>query len=195
MTPIHIAIDMDDVLVDFVGGLRTAMKTEYNIDIPEENVTNWNLHPILDPVIGYSWWRWMKEREWIWATFPPVPGAIGSIERLRADGHYVELVTNKPRWAEHNVWKWLGKWRPAFNAVTIVDGQSQRKIDLTMADILVDDKPENCQQFLDAGRNAILFARPHNQDGMLKYGKENKSKGYIARDWNTVYDKITEWST
>jgi 5'(3')-deoxyribonucleotidase len=159
----HIAVDMDDVVIDFVGGLITAMKTEHNVTIAPEQITQWDLHPLLDPIIGYSWWTWLQKREWIWATFPPVPGSIGTIERLRSDGHYLELVTNKPQWAEHNVWKWLGKWRPAFNRVTIVDGASSiRKVDVTEASILIDDKPQNCQEFLDQERKAILFRRPHN---------------------------------
>lgn len=201
----HIAIDMDDVLVDFVGGLRAAVQTEFGVELTEESIREWNLHSTLDPIIGYSWWTWLKNREWIWATFPAMPGAIGYIERLRSDGHYLELLTNKPRWAEHNVWKWLGKWRPAFNTVTIVEGGSKpspvdgtnvgnKKIDFSAADILVDDKPQNCQEFIDAGRHAILFARPHNQDALLKHDGHDQGHGFIAWNWAEVYDKITEWS-
>lgn len=159
----HYAVDMDDVVVDFVGGLIAAVKTEHGVTITTEELekTGWDLHPLLDPIIGYSWWTWLKRREWLWAGFPAVEGAIGSIERLRQQGHYLELVTSKPAWAEHNVWKWLGKWRPAFQRVTIVDADTC-KADATSADLLIDDKPDNCQPFLDQGRRAILFARPHN---------------------------------
>lgn len=161
----HYAVDMDDVVVDFVGGLIDSMKKEHGatITMAQLEQTGWDLHPLLDPIIGYSWWTWLRQREHLWANFPAVDGAIGGIEQLRRQGHFLELVTAKPEWAEHNVWKWLGKWRPAFQRVTIVDTKAC-KADATSADLLIDDKPGNCQHFLDQGRGAILFARPHNRD-------------------------------
>ena len=161
-TPLHIAIDMDDVLVDFIGGLRSAVKTEFGVTLTDDDFTQWDLHPLLDPIIGRSWWTWLREREWLWANFPAVDGAIGSIERLRQQGHYIEIITSKPDWAEHNVWKWLGKWRPSVNQVTIVK-LDDRKVDFTRADVLVDDKLGNCQGFVDEGRRAIMLATPHSR--------------------------------
>lgn len=187
-TSLHIAVDMDDVLVDFVGGLLAAIKTEYNVEIPEDDITQWDLHPVLDPIIGYSWWTWLKHREWLWANFPAIPGAIGSIDRLRNEGHYLELVTSKPRWAEHNVWKWLGKWRPALNRVTIVTtDQISKKSDFTQASVLIDDKAENCLDFLNNGRNAILFASKQNKGTDL-----NNDSACYANDWQEVLLGIEE---
>jgi 5'(3')-deoxyribonucleotidase len=159
-----LAIDMDDVLVDFVGGLLDSVFKEYGVRIPFEDTGKygWDLRPLLDPVIGYNWWTWMRDREWIWANFPAIPGAIGSIERLRKDGYYLEVVTSKPKWAEHNVWKWLGKWRPAVNAVIITDPE-ESKADASLAHILIDDKPRNCEEWAASGRPAVLFSRPHNE--------------------------------
>lgn len=158
----HIAVDLDDVVLDFVGGVIRAVNTEYGTKLRLEDVTNWELKKVLNPIIGRSWWAWLRDREWLWANFDVVPGAIGGIDTLRRQGHYLELVTSKPEWAEHNVWKWLGKWRPAFNRVTIV-GPKDRKVTMTDAEILVDDKPSNCAEFVLVGRGAILFDMPHNR--------------------------------
>ena len=163
---LHIAVDMDDVVVDFVGGLCAAIRTEYDIELYPEDITQWDLQPILDPIIGRNWWAWLREREWLWANFGVVPGALGSIDLLRREGHYMELVTSKPLWAEHNVWKWLGKWRPAFQQVTVTN-PDHNKADWTDADIIIDDKMENCAGFIATGRKAILFTRPHNANQVL----------------------------
>lgn len=157
----HLAIDLDDTVLDFVGGLRDSVKKEYGVVLTEEDIYQWDLHPILDPIIGQNWWTWLRDREWLWHTFPAVDGAIGTLDHLRREGHYLECVTSKPLWAEHNTWKWLGKWRPPFQRVTIV-GPKDRKIDFTDAELLVDDKPQNCLEFLESDRKAILFARTHN---------------------------------
>lgn len=183
-TSLHIAVDMDDVIVDFVGGLLEAIKTEYNIEIDPESITQWDLHPLLDPIIGYSWWRWLRDREWLWANFPAMPGAIGNIEKLRREGHYIEIITSKPEWAEHNVWKWLGKWRPAVNRVTIVK-VDQPKHAFTNAVVLIDDKLENCQGFTETGRYGILFRSYQNRD---IYGTTNRA--LHAESWNDIPDII-----
>lgn len=183
----HIAVDMDDVVVDFVGGLLKAVKTEYDVDIDPEEITQWDLHPLLDPIIGRSWWAWLREREWLWATFPAIPGAIGGVDRLRRDGHYLELVTSKPAWAEHNVWKWLGLWRPPFNRVTIVD-KDTRKVDATEAFVLVDDKVQNCQEFINSGRTGILFRSMQNRNAALTETpiQRDRPRAFLAEDWKAV---------
>lgn len=155
----HVALDLDDVILDFVGGLLACAKKEHDVDIPEEAIRQWDLRPVLNPIIGYDWWDWLRERERLWPNFPAVNGAIGGIERLHRAGHYLEIVTSKPDWAAHNVWIWLGKWQPSVDRVTIV-GPNDRKRDFTDAQFLVDDKLENLRGF----KFPILFTRPHNSN-------------------------------
>lgn len=158
---LHIAIDLDDVVLGFVDLLCTAVSTEYGVDLRPEDITEWDLRKVLDPIVGENWWHWWKERDWLWAQAKAVPGAIGSIRTLRRAGHYTEIVTSKPEWAEAQTWRWLGKWRPPVNQVTIV-GMDERKLDRTDAALIIDDKPETCIEWAEAGRTALLFSRPHN---------------------------------
>lgn len=187
--PWRVAVDLDDVVLNFLGGLINAVNTEYDAGLTVEDITNWNLHPFLDPVIGEDFWEWLKERDWLWSNFPAVPGAIGGLRRLRKDGYYLECVTSKPEWAEYNVWKWLGKWRPPFHRVTIV-GQDDRKVDFSDALWLVDDKPQNCKEWAEEKRVALLFARPHNSRPTTVY----PTPGPIFRveNWAQVNRTITK---
>ncbi len=186
----HIAVDLDDVCLDFVGGLRGALKKEYGVEIAEEDITDFNLRPFLDPILGQNWWTWMRERDWLWPNFPAVDGAIGSLETLRRQGHYLECVTSKPKWAEAATWKWMGKWRPPFQRVTIVDTKSNiRKVDVTDAELLIDDKIENVQGFVDEGRYGVLFDRPHNRGGKVDPNwlvPGAIEKGMRAKGWSEV---------
>src|SRR3989304_4519888 len=134
----YIAVDLDDVILDFGLGVRMAIETEYGIVVPPFD--KWEMHEILDPILGKSWWKWMRERDWLWPNFPAVQGAIGGLTHLRDHGHYLEIVTSKPEWAEFSVWKWVGKWRPPVNRITIVDMDTP-KVSATDADVLIDDKP------------------------------------------------------
>lgn len=183
----HVAVDLDDVVLDFMPSVMETFYREYGVR-PDYDGQPWGdqakafyKHPLL-MASGYkSWWDWLRDREWLWATFPAIPGAIGGIKVLRNRGHYVEAVTSKPAWAEHNVWKWLGRWRPPFNQVTIVT-TGQRKVDFTKADVIVDDKLMTCVEFESDGRKAIHFQRsaafPHQPTSQL----------YVATNWTEVVD-------
>jgi 5'(3')-deoxyribonucleotidase len=162
MTAKHLAIDLDDVILDFVGGIRRWIHTEYGVLIPEAEITKFNLSTKLNPIIGRNWWTAFRERDWLWPNFEAVPGAIGSLEALRRRGYYLEIVTSKPQWAEYATWKWLGKWRPPVQRVTIV-GPKDNKAEHTEASLLIDDKPDNLFDFDFTGRETILFDRPHNK--------------------------------
>jgi 5'(3')-deoxyribonucleotidase len=164
------------------------MNKEFNAGFTQDDVVEWDLSVLLDPIIGRSWWEWMRERDWLWPNFGAIDGAIGGLEKLRRDGHYLECVTSKPQWAEASVWKWMGKWRPPFNAVTIVD-LDVRKVDVTDASILIDDKPSNCYAFADEGRYAILYTRPHNVS-TVRF--ENKHPWAVERvhDWRETVERV-----
>jgi 5'(3')-deoxyribonucleotidase len=185
----HIAIDLDDVVLDFMGGVRHAISNEFGIDLAAEDIDKWDIKDVLDPIIGRSWWSWLRDREWLWANFPTMPGAIGGIEKLRSQGHYLEIVTSKPRWAEHNTWKWLGKWRPSVQRVTIV-GATDRKVDFTDAQILIDDKPENIEDFLAENRQGILFKRPHNLGTVLAVHRTREGRVLSADSWRDIPDLV-----
>jgi hypothetical protein len=163
----HVALDMDDVVVDFEQGILRSIQIEYGVELqsPEWTPTGSTLSELGREYFGRGgFWGWMKERDWVWATFQPVPGAIGGIRRLRQDGHTIELVTSKPEWAEPQVWRWLGKWRPPVNRVTLMRTDEGTKAEACpTADILIDDRPANCQSFLDDGRMAVLFDRSNNR--------------------------------
>lgn len=183
----HIALDLDDVILDFVGGLRATIQTEYGVEIPASAITDFNLRPFLDPVLGENWWTWLRRRDWLWPNFPAVSGAIGTIERLRNEGYYLEIVTSKPEWADYAVWKWLGKWRPAVQRVTIVR-KDDNKAHFSDALILVDDKMENCIDWVQHSNNriALLFTRPHNVN------EKTDGVGIIrVNNWQEVYTEIT----
>lgn len=183
---LHIAVDLDDVVVDFWQGVVNSFNLEFGYELvwngPWDDVML-KEHPGLRAAGYKSWWDWMRDREWLWAQFSAVPGAIAGVASLRASGCWVEALTSKPEWAEHNVWKWLGKWRPHFNQVTIV-GNGTRKVDASAARILVDDKPANCKEFVFDNRHAILFDRMYRStsDGRLK----------VAGDWHEVLDIVAK---
>jgi len=171
----HVALDLDDVILNFTGGIWDAVEVQYGITLPPH--TGRDINIILDPILGQSWWSWLKRGD-LWVNFEPIAGALSSIKHLRKQGHYLEIVTAKPRWAERTTWQWLGIHQPAVQRVTIVD-MDTRKVDVTDADIIIDDRPSIVTEFADDGRVGILFDQPSNSGaGSLGPGT------YRAVGWN-----------
>jgi 5'(3')-deoxyribonucleotidase len=183
----HLAIDLDDVVLDLTGGVARTVAREHDVPLPVFD--NWNMDLVLKPILGMPWMKWMRKKDWLWATFPAIDGAIGGLEVLRQRGYYLECVTSKPEWAEPQVWKWLGLWRPAFHRVTIMS-DGVRKVDVTDADLLIDDKPENCLGFLDEGRRAVLFTRPHNKGVRLGDHTIHVAPAIRADSWSGILEAV-----
>jgi hypothetical protein len=82
----HIAVDLDDVVMDFWTDLVASINLEYGTDLSPADTIDWDDNSVKNLEVfgeGRTWWDWLEERDWIWHTFKPVPGAIGSLEILR----------------------------------------------------------------------------------------------------------------
>lgn len=185
MDKTHIALDLDDVVLDFVAGVLETVNRDFGSDLTPEDIQSWNFGQYIDPIIGVPWFEWLEGHASLWGEkFRPVKGALGGIEKLRRDGHYIEIVTAKPAWAEDALWTWMAKYKPRPHRLTIVPvDHIQNKHLVTDADVLVDDKYENCAEWSEDGRPALLFNRPHN----AHYGLPPAGVTRV-NDWRGVLD-------
>lgn len=205
LTPnLRIAVDMDDVVADFWPTVVRAFNTEFGADLSLEEQTGWDDNPIktasvFGPDQAYEdWWAWWRDRHWLWATCPAVPGAIGGLAQLRAQGHYVELITAAPEWARREKTRWLSRWHPAFDRLTFTS-LDQSKAEFSDATLLIDDKPQNVQEWIKSGRPAILFRRPWNTVVELDSDWYGLELLYLANTWKEVLENVslismTNWS-
>jgi hypothetical protein len=194
---LRVALDWDDVVIDYWGGVCAALNREYGLNLDPSLTTDWDDNQVKNLDVfgdGRSWWEWLRDRDWLWATFDAVPGAIGGIDTLRRRGHTVEIITKKPEWAEWVVWRWLGRWRPAASTVTIIPIDAN-KADYSDADILIDDNAENVAAWAASGRFAILYDRPWNQHVVCDGFDSHCQRIRRAYNWDYVLGHIQERTT
>lgn len=195
-----LAFDVDDVLLDFGGRVIQTVNKEYDAGLSLEDVTSWDLNKLLDPILGEDWWAWWEERDWLWSKADAINGAMGGLRRLHQQGHYIQLVTAKPYWARKGLNHWLARWNPYFDELIVGEARPPMEKHLVSdALILTDDKPDNCIEWAETGRIALLFDRPHNREhewAASFYHGDVAQPGYITRvrDWDEVLAAIEEVS-
>ena len=189
-----IAVDLDDVVVDFFARVVKCYNKEFDELVSVDEVTGWDDNPIKksphfgDGKMFPNWWAWWESRG-LWSDCDAIDGAIGGLYALHAAGHQVELLTSKPVWARPDLYKWLHEWNPYFDSLTIVDEDARPKLskaEVSGATLLIDDRPSNVFEWNEAGRPAVLFTQPWNV-GMRLFRHM-----YRASDWRTIIGLVGE---
>jgi 5'(3')-deoxyribonucleotidase len=124
-------------------------------------------------------WDYIKENidpedwKWLWVNAVPlglfryghmVRDARVGLEALRDAGHKLILITHRPAMALQDTLEWVTfyfKGVPLDGFHFLSNGEDKSTIEW---DLLIDDKVENIEDAVRAGRRAILFDQPWNRD-------------------------------
>lgn len=175
----NIAIDVDEVLRDFVGQLII----EYKKDFPDHDVTpveSWDVS--LSFPIGhalYDYFKLTRPRE-IFEYAPVLKGAQDMCEELRQDGHILWLVTSQEKGNEVYTCNWLAKNYISYDHLVFT---SQK--DRVVCDVLLDDGMHNLEAFKKTGGIAVCMDKPWNKDW----------DGYRVTSMYEFYDLVKTLST
>lgn len=89
----RIALDMDEVLVDFVEGLLSVWNMEHGTSIRRDDVRSWTLEETFGPGT-HSEICAVLSRPRFFADLTPRAGAVSAVRELQAAGHDIALVTH-----------------------------------------------------------------------------------------------------
>ena len=174
----RILLDLDGVLVDFVGGMMKALDKPWPFDRPEA-MGEWDLMDL-----------WGLEQAAFWE--PCNHAAFWAALNWLADGREILRVCEREVGQANvyistspslspNAWKgkalWLQEHMPDYRGRVLMG--SCKEI-LASAGVLVDDYDRNVQRFREAGGTAVLVPRPWNAGwGSAAYAVERvKSELY-----------------
>lgn len=152
-----ILLDVDGVLVDFVGGALRA----HGSDLKVTDLNQYQLEPQLG-ITPVEFWRVINALgPEFWRDLEPYPWFDHLYYGLKAIGR-VMLVT-KPSWSVHSYTGkklWIDKtFGPRFREwVPLAD----KDLLARPTRCLVDDSTDNIASFLTAGGEACLFPQPWN---------------------------------
>jgi 5'(3')-deoxyribonucleotidase len=184
---VKIAVDLDGVLYEWQRTFRYMMREYRGVDMP----------PVED-----FWFFWdaakqygtKEDHAWIWDEGVKrglfryghvVKDGRRVLERLHDKGHKLIVVTHRPEAAVTDTIAWLDLYFKDIPLAGLHIFSNMEPKESVEADVLIDDKPENIAGWITAGRNAILFDQPWNQD---YHG------GYRAVTWRDVERIVDSWS-
>jgi 5'(3')-deoxyribonucleotidase len=163
-TKLRVALDMDEVLADWIGEVCRCWNAEY----PDEQctpdaITSWDIAAQLGKG-GKSFISGLMGMIGLYRRLKPVDGAINGVNVLLDAGHEVLIVTALPPnapFAPKEKLEWLAEFMPRVSSGNVFFCNRKELID---ADVLVDDRAETIETWTCTGRPAILFDKPHNRE-------------------------------
>ncbi len=183
---LRLGIDLDGVVADFNAGWTAR----YNRDFPDRidrdlttaDVTEWDAPTVLSHFATMSeFWKWAEtcaEGRSLFAGLEPYPGAIEALERLRADGHHVVILTTKPHFSIHDTYDWLARHKVPSTEIHILDDKTRVE-----CDVYLDDGVHNLEALVAAHPRSTVcrYVRPWN----------TSVPGTIdIRDWNQFTEAV-----
>jgi 5'(3')-deoxyribonucleotidase len=163
----NLYLDVDGVLADFATAAYFRMN---KTPPPVGSKPEWDI-PKVCGVSGDEFWRKIDIYTF-WRYLKPYPGAAKFARSLKnvvlctRSGPSPEFATARMEWID----EYIGEY-----PTIIIRGRKATKSWLANPDcILVDDKPEEVEGFMDAGGNSVLVRRPWNTtDKDVSYDKVN----------------------
>lgn len=172
---------MASAISEFQRTFRYMMRNYRGIDMPpvEEFWTGWD---------AYYQFTTKEDRRWAWTRGVELglfryghmtTGARRGVQELSATNDII-IVTHRPKQAVSDTLDWVSlffKDIPLAGMHILTEGEPKTSV---RADILIDDKPENCLEWAESEEHgvAVLFDRPWNQDMDAMSLKLTRAKGW-----------------
>jgi len=184
MTPMHIMIDCDDVLLNWIDGFRNWLQRP----TPEHGPTSWSLAEWLG-VPDDICLNWINEfnASPYFGMLSAVPGAVEAVRALSASGHQLTVLTScssDPTIVQRRRMNLRRLFGDSIDRVICLDlGESKREwLNVLRPGVWIEDNYKNALAGLDAGNRTFVMRRTHNR------GDEPVSHGDITwvDDWSPI---------
>jgi len=171
-----ILLDMDEVLVDFEGGVCKLFDVDRSLVSPRKQ---WDICPSLGITNEQMWERIHEIGEDFWLELEELPWFDGVVNLCSEQVDRVVIVSSPSSEPSSHVGKieWL-KRRFGYSFKDFVLF-GEKEILATSNRILIDDRTETCGEFINAGGRAIIF--PQNGNELFRYRGDMKYFSYVLK--------------
>lgn len=163
MTP-RCLLDMDGVLVDFVGGACNAHRVEnpYAKHPLGDAAGAWDIASLLGMTEKKFWQPLNNAGFWAWLDWMPDGREIlETVERLFGQENVCLLTSpNLSPWCASGKVLWIERNMPAYKRRFLIG--PRKEFCAFPGNVLVDDNDKNVHDFVSKGGSAVIVPRPWN---------------------------------
>lgn len=158
-----IAVDLDGVVYEWQRTYRYMMREYRGIDVGKQEA--WDCWDYPDQFTS------KEDRKWMWSEGVKLglfryghmtTGSRVGLQALADRGHKFIIATSRPENAVTDTIDWVQlyfKDLPLVGISVLSNGEAKSQVN---ASVLIDDKPENIVEWVETGRQALLFDQPWN---------------------------------
>lgn len=189
---IHIFLDLDGVLANFVGGV------EKEFDVKLDDLSSWGMADKINKKKGTNlttkeFWKRIQENPRFWFDLEPYPWArdLVNLTMEKTKGN-VTIVTS-PDMAAHTYGQkagWVMKFYPGLARKLFVGPQKHLLAQPNR--ILIDDSDDNIKKFKEAGGKTITFPQKWNSTGFNFFESQANPIGYIEENLDVKIANIVQ---
>jgi len=175
----RIGIDLDGCVYNWGDTVRYMIKKYHNIDLEES--THWNY---VEENVPPEVWKWLWSEGVDLGLFrygSLIKGSVEGLRELSVLGD-LEVVTHRPRGALQDTLRFIANLPDVFAGVHFLTSQEPKSV--VGCDVYLDDALHVIDEVFNAGKQAVIFDQPWNQQN---------DWAFRAHGWDKVGNAIF-WS-
>ena len=156
-----IAIDIDSTLHHYWDQFAAAAKRRFGVDLPYDEQVTWSIGRLRPEQVKACIVETHAERNVLAAE--PYPGAVETLRRWKAAGHFIHITTHRDTGAQEATAAWLERIGAPYDELYCSWDKVSRCREIGI-DVLIDDSPVNLQRAIEEGIRAATLLHPWNRE-------------------------------
>ncbi|MDQ3850286.1 MAG: hypothetical protein M3296_06695 [Actinomycetota bacterium] len=177
-----IAVDIDSTLHHYWNVLSDAARRRFGIDLPYEEQLDWGITRLRPEQLALCVAETHCDQTI--AASEPYPGAVETVARWHAGGHYIHVTSHRAGSAHDATARWLERIGLPYDDLYCSFDKVSRCVELGI-DLLVDDSPLNIVAALEHGIRVATIVHPWNREVC-----EEEADVIAAADWHELAAKL-----
>jgi len=158
---VKIAVDIDSTLHAYWDLLSAAARRRFGVELPYNEQLTWGITRLRPEQLAACVADTHAEQQVLGAE--PYPGAVEALQRWRAEGHTILVVSHRSPLSHDATERWLERIGVPYDELHCSDDKIVRCQEVGI-ELLVDDSPINLQRAIELEIRGATILHPWNRD-------------------------------